>query len=66
MCVDDAVLLLADNTENNYADFDDRIKRVIDVAWLLIEDKKDGVMSPSDDDMLDDALRNVLIMFGKN
>lgn len=41
-------------------DFSDAIRRVIDVAWLLNQDKKDGVMSPSQDSLLVDTLRDVL------
>lgn len=36
------------------------IRHVIDVAWLLNQDQKDGVMNPRQDSLLADALRNVL------
>ncbi|MBX3630972.1 MAG: hypothetical protein KF908_13925 [Nitrosomonas sp.] len=55
--INDAVLLLKYDSGKNYADLDERVKRVIDIAWLIIEDAEDGVMSPDNDDMLADALR---------
>lgn len=64
--INDAALLLKYDAENNYANLDGRIKRVIDVAWLINEDAGDGVMPPGDDDMLADALKGVLTLYREN
>lgn len=40
--------------------FSNAIRHAIDVAWLLNQDKKDGVMNPQQDSLLADALREVL------
>lgn len=62
--VADAAQLLNIESPHNYASLDSRVKRVIDVAWLVAEDSKDGIMSPSDDGVLEEALRDVTALFG--
>lgn len=64
--INDAALLLKCDAGKNYANHDGRVKRVIDVAWLIIEDIEDGIMSPDDDDMLADALKDVLTLYRGN
>lgn len=66
MSINDAALLLKCDAGKNYANHDGRVKRVIDVAWLIIEDKEDGIMSPDDDDMLADALKDALTLYRGN
>ena len=63
--INDAALLLNINAEKKYLCLDERIRRVVDVAWLIIEDGEDGVMSPGDDDMLAEALRDVRSLYGE-
>lgn len=36
------------------------MKRVIDVAWLINEDLKDGIMGAEDDDLLSDAVSTMI------
>ncbi len=57
--VSDAALLLRIDAQREYKNLDEKIKHVIDVAWLVNEDAKDGVMSPNDDRVLVEALRQV-------
>lgn len=59
----DAARLLGVESPRDYASLDGRVKRVIDVAWLVAEDSKDRVMSPSDDSILGEALRDVTTLF---
>lgn len=61
--INDAVLLLNYDMREKYAGIDERVKRVIDVVWLIVEDKKDGVMSPDEDNIFADALRDVLTLY---
>lgn len=41
-------------------DFSVAIRHAIDVAWLINEDKKYGVMNPQQDSLLADALRDIM------
>ncbi len=66
MSVNDAAFLLKCDAGKNNANLDGRVKRVIDVAWLIIEDAEDGVMSPDEDNMLADALKDVLTLYRGN
>lgn len=64
--INDAALLLNINAEKKYLCLDERIRRVVDVAWLIIEDGEDGVMFPGDDDMLAEALEDVRSLYSEN
>lgn len=64
--INDAALLLKYDAGKNYVKFDKRIRKVIDVTWLVIEDAEDGIMSPEGDDMLADALKEVLSLYREN
>jgi hypothetical protein len=59
----DAAGLLIFETPYNSVSLTEKVRRVIDVAWLVNEDNKDGVMSPSDDDILLDALNAVRLEY---
>lgn len=61
----DAAQFLNVEPPRDYANLDDRVRRVIDVAWLVNEDSKDRVMFPSDDSVLEEALREVTALFDK-
>lgn len=63
LSVADAAKFLNIESPHDYASLDGRVKRVIDVAWLVTEDSKDGIMSPSDDSVLEEALRDVTALF---
>tara|TARA_R110000772_G_scaffold15807_1_gene45513 strand:- start:121 stop:615 length:495 start_codon:yes stop_codon:yes gene_type:complete len=39
----------------------DKIKKVIDIAWLINEDSKDKIMDAESDNMLVDALNEVIV-----
>jgi hypothetical protein len=56
--IDDAVPLLV-MQGRNLEDFPESIRHVIDVVWLVNQDVKDDVMSPRQDSLLGEALRNL-------
>ncbi|EGM69823.1 hypothetical protein SOHN41_02084 [Shewanella sp. HN-41] len=55
--------LLELNSVDQYEELDRKVKRVVDVLWLVKEDKKDSVMSPDDDDILKTALDDLKDMY---
>ena len=57
--ISDAALLLKVEIPYDYKKLDAKFKNVIDVVWLVNEDMKDGIMSPTDDNILLDALKAV-------
>jgi hypothetical protein len=57
--ISDAALLLKVEKTYDYASLNAKIRHVIDVAWLVNEDTKDGIMTPNDDSVLFDALNDV-------
>lgn len=63
LSIADAAQFLKIDPVHNYADLDNRVKRVIDVAWLVAEDSKDRIMSPSDDSLLEKALQDATTLF---
>jgi hypothetical protein len=59
----DAARLLIFETPYNSVSPTEKVRRVIDVVWLVNEDNKDGVMAPSDDNILLDALNAVRLEY---
>lgn len=61
--ISDAALLLKFEETYDYASLNAKVKHVIDVAWLVNEDTKDGVMASMDDSVLFDALNDVRAIY---
>lgn len=61
--IDEALKLLELSTVELYEELDIKVRRVVDVLWLVQEDEKDRVMSPGDDDMLKNALEELKVMY---
>lgn len=61
--ISDAVKLMQTGTLENYTNLDARIKRLVDVLWLVKEDAREGVMSPNDDDLLRITLSEIRDIF---
>lgn len=61
--INEAMSLLDLNSVDQYEELDRKVKRVVDVLWLVKEDKKDSVMSPDDDDILKTALDDLKDMY---
>lgn len=57
--IKDAAVLCSYGYETHPHPLNEKIKYVIDVSWLIIEDWKDNVMSPDNDNLLAEALRSV-------
>lgn len=61
--ISEAEKLLSTVTTRDYNELDSRVRKVIDVAWLVSEDSSGRFMSPDDDSALVDALMEVSTLF---
>jgi hypothetical protein len=60
LSIDEAVDLLPGSPISPISSLSNEFASVIDALWLVREDRRDGVMAPTDDDTLRNALHRVV------
>ncbi len=59
LSINEASGLLQLSRETNDEGLSDSVRHALDVAWLTNEDRKDGILTPDEDDLLFNALKDV-------
>ncbi|MFH1334068.1 MAG: hypothetical protein ABIH77_02020 [Pseudomonadota bacterium] len=65
LTIDESVPFLNSVKNYSYTESNKIIRNVIETTWLVAEDMREGFMAPGDDNILIDALKDVITLYKK-